>query len=46
MKMNFAVGMNANERMDEIGGHARVAEESGFDFVHDFRTICRILKSS
>ena len=33
MKMNFAVGMNANERMDEIAGHARVAEESGFDFV-------------
>ena len=33
MRMNFAVGMNANERMDEIAGHARVAEESGFDFV-------------
>ena len=33
MKMNFAVGMNANERMDEIAEHARVAEESGFNFV-------------
>ena len=33
MKMNFAVGMNANERMDEIATHARVAEESGFNFV-------------
>ena len=33
MKMRFAVGMNRNERMDEIAGHARVAEESGFDFV-------------
>ena len=33
MKMDFAVGMNRNERMDEIGAHARVAEESGFKFV-------------
>jgi 5,10-methylenetetrahydromethanopterin reductase len=33
MKINFAVGMNANERMDEIGEHARVAEESGFSFI-------------
>ena len=33
MKMDFAVGMNRNERMDEIGEHARVAEESGFKFV-------------
>jgi len=33
MKMNFAVGMNAHERMDEIGDHARVAEKSGFNFI-------------
>ena len=33
MKMNFAVGMNAHERMDEIGDHARIAEESGFSFI-------------
>lgn len=30
MKMRFAVGMGRNERIDEIGDHARVAEESGF----------------
>ena len=33
MKMDFAVGANRNERMDEIADHARVAEESGFKFV-------------
>ena len=33
MKMDFAVGTNRNERMDEIADHARVAEESGFRFV-------------
>ena len=33
MKMDFAVGTNRDERMDEIADHARVAEESGFKFV-------------
>ncbi len=33
MKMDFAVGMGRNERMDEIGDHAKVAEESGFKYV-------------
>jgi 5,10-methylenetetrahydromethanopterin reductase len=33
MRMNFAVGMNADERMDEIGAHALAAEDSGFDFI-------------
>ena len=33
MKLDFAVGTNRDERMDEIAGHARVAEESGFKFV-------------
>ena len=33
MKMEFAVGMGRNERMDEIADHARVAEESGFSFI-------------
>ena len=28
--MQFTVGMGRNERIDEIGAHARVAEESGF----------------
>ncbi len=30
MKMQFTVGMGRNERIDEIGSHARVAEECGF----------------
>ncbi len=33
MRMHFAVGMGRNERMDEIADHARVAEESGFEYV-------------
>ena len=33
MKMQFAVGMGRSEKMDEIGDHARVAEESGFSNV-------------
>ena len=33
MKLDFAVGTNRDERMDEVAGHARVAEESGFRFV-------------
>ncbi len=33
MKMQFAVG-NGHERVDEVAEHARVAEESGFGFLH------------
>ncbi len=30
MKLDFSVGMGRNLRIDEVAGHARVAEESGF----------------
>ena len=30
MKMNFAIGMGRNERMDEIAELARLADEHGF----------------
>ena len=30
MRMQFTVGMGRNERIDEIGSHAKVAEDSGF----------------
>ncbi len=33
MKMEFAVGMGRNERIDEIAELSRVAEESGFSYV-------------
>ena len=33
MKIRFAVGMGRNERIDEIGDLARLAEEIGFDHV-------------
>ena len=43
MKMQFAVGMGRSEKMDEIGDHARVAEESGFSFLTlvDVQNMCR-----
>ena len=31
--MKFAIGIGRNESIKEIGDHARVAEESGFDFL-------------
>jgi len=31
MKMGFAVGMGRNEKIYELGSHAQVAEESGFN---------------
>jgi len=31
--MKFAIGIGRNETIHEIGDHARVAEESGFDFL-------------
>ena len=30
MKLDFSVGMGRNLRIDEVAGHARVAEDSGF----------------
>ncbi len=43
MKMQFAVGIGRNERIYEIGDHARVAEESGFASVTlvDSQNTCR-----
>ena len=31
--MKFAIGIGRNEPITEVGDHARVAEESGFDFL-------------
>jgi len=31
--MKFAIGIGRNETINEIGDHARVAEESGFDYL-------------
>ena len=31
--MKFAIGIGRNEPIDEVGDHARVAEESGFDYL-------------
>ena len=43
MRMQFAVGMGRSEKMDEIGDHAKVAEESGFSFLTlvDVQNMCR-----
>ena len=43
MRMDFSVGMGRNLRIDEVAGHVRVAEESGFSQVTfiDSQNLCR-----